>query len=430
MKRKLKNALLLVLLGVFALAIFAGCKLHHTREDYLKEFDLTATVTYYTDEVTFDDGTKKTELNYQTNSPALNIGVIPATGSISTQFSALEATKFKFNGWYFIELDENGNPVFEDEAKTIYKLTNEKVDFTKKLAEGEHWYVGAKWSPLVGLKIIMCCDDGATVNGKFDNEQVAYKNGDAMFNVQFPSTGKLSQTELKAANKLTLPEGSYTFVNYYIDKECTQAFSEMQKTEEDVIVYAKYLTGAWEIVTNRSEVADIFKDTSAGKRYWIEKDIDCSKYTLTITAPETFACEIQSNGKTIKGLTLKRVDANTMTTGHKASLFGNITATAKIINVNFKDVKLECTVKSSPVEIYLAFTSLAEGAQVENVTVSGTLNIRMTNQTVTNLILNEGETEYKNVAFGGYDTDAAYVAANPNGITVEGKSTDIVKISK
>lgn len=427
MKRKLKNALLLVLLGVFALAIFAGCKLNKTREDYLAEFNLTATVTYYTNEVAFDDGTKMTELNYQTNTPALNIGVVPATGSISTQFSALEAAKFKFDGWYFIELDADGNPVFVDEAKTVYKLTNEKVDFSKRLTEGEHWYIGAKWSQLTGLRVVMLCDDNAVVVGTFNDEQVSYKKGDVMFNVQFPSTAKLTQTELKSANKLTLPNGSYTFVNYYMDEACTKAMSEVQKTEEDVTVYARYLTGSWEIVTNASGVANIFKDTSAGKRYWIERDIDCSKYSMTIVAPETFGCEIQSNGKKIKGLTLKRVDANTMTTGAKASLFGNIEATASIVNVNFKDATLECTVKSSPVEIYLAFTSLASGAKVSNVTLSGTLNIRMTNQTITNLVLGEGETEYKNVAFGGYATDADYASANPNGIHI---GNVVVKISK
>ena len=430
MKRKLKNALLLGLFGLLSLCIFAGCKLNKTKEDYLKEFDLTATVTYYTDDVAFDDGTKVTEVSYRADSPALNIGVVSATGSISTQFSALEMTKYKFDGWYFIELDGNGEPVFLDEGKTQYKLTNEKVDFSKRLTDGTHWYVGAKWSPVVGLRVIMLCDDNAIVKGTFNNEEVSYKSGDFMYEVQYPSNAILTQSELKAANKLVLPENSYTLVNYYMDKACTKAMSEVKQSEEEVTVYAKYLTGSWTIVSNITGVENMFKDTSAGKRYWIEKDIDCSKFTLSIVAPETFACEIQSNGKTIKGLKVMRTDDNTLTSGAKAAMFGAITSTAKIMNVNFENATVYCTVKSSPVEIYFAFTSLAEGAQIENVKLSGTLEIHMTDQTIKNLLDGNSDTGYNNFAFGGYASDAEYTAENPNGFTIEGESTDIVKISR
>ena len=430
MKRKFKNALLLGLFGLLSLCIFAGCKLNKTKEDYLKEFELTATVTYYTDDVAFDDGTKVTEVSYRADSPALNIGVVPATGSISTQFSALEMTKYKFDGWYFIELDGNGEPVFADEEKTQYKLTNEKVDFSKRLTDGTHWYVGAKWSPLVGLRVVMLCDDNATVSGTFNEAQVSYKSGDLMYEVQFPSTAKLTQSELKSANKLVLPANSYTFVNYYMDKACTKTMVEVQQSEEEVTVYAKYLTGAWEIISNALDVSDMFNDTSAGKRYWIEKDIDCSRYDLSIVAPETFVCEIQSNGKTIKGLKVMRSDSNTLTTGGRASLFGAIASTAKIKNVNFKNATVYCTVKSSPVEIYFAFTSLAEGAEIENVKLSGTLEIHMTDQTITNLLDGNSDTGYNNFAFGGYASDAEYTAENLNGFIIEGESTDIVKISR
>ena len=419
MKRKLKNTLLLVLLGLLSVFAFAGCKLNESREDYLEQFNLTATVTYYTDVVEFDDGTRVTEVCYQTNSPALNIGVVPATGSISTQFSAMQKANYKFDGWYFVELDANGNPVFADEAKTQYKLTDEKVDFSKRLTEGTHWHIGAKWSPLVGLRVVMLCEENERVNGTFNETQVSYANGDVMFDVQFPSTAKLTQTEVQAANKLVLPENAYTFVNYYMDESCTTVFNEVQKTEDTTIVYAKYLTGVWNIVSNASGVADMFKNPAEGKRYWIAKDIDCSSYARTIVAPENFACEVQSSGKTIKGVTVKRVDTNTMATGHKAALFGNIQSTAKISNVNFEDVTVYCTIKSSPVEIYLAFTSLAAGARIENVKISGKLDIHMTNQTITNLLGDDN----KNVAFGGYTTDAAYTAANPNGFVLDGTVT-------
>ena len=136
-----------------------------TLNDVKKDYKLTAQVTYYANGGAFNNSKTQKDMYYTAGSKALNIGVVnPTSGSVS-----ISNSKGEFGGWYFIALDENGAPIAEDEENGLYKLTDEAVDFTKALQEGDHWIIGAKWKSLTNLKVQIVVNAGLTV--PFDAEK-------------------------------------------------------------------------------------------------------------------------------------------------------------------------------------------------------------------------------------------------------------------
>ncbi len=403
MKKRTKNAFLLILSVLTSLLVFCGCKLNKTRDEYLAEYGLTASVTYYTDKVAFGNEGYVTRIDYKSQQVALNIGVVAGSGSTSVKFK--DSNEYRFDGWYYIELDADGQPVFEDEDKKQYKLTDKKFDFSKKLQDGENFYVGAKWGKAVVVRVEVLFEDGKTIDGKIGDEAVSLKNGDTIAEVLFPTTGKIYTGDIKVANKFAYDENSFTFVNYYMDKEATQKVVSIPQGEDDVVVYARYLTGKWTLVSNAANVMNMFGNLK-NEKYWIVEDIDCKNTSLT--PADNMNCEIASDGKTISNLVFKKT---ALTAGSTVAMFGEIGPNAKISNVNFENVSLQCGLKfNASIYVYLVCTSIDTGASVQNVHISG--SIKISNGTLAS--------EENNVAYGkncGYDTDEAYEAANPNGFT-------------
>ena len=257
MKKQVKNKLILFLLALLSLFLLGGCSLGSTLDDVKKDYNLTARVTYFANGGVFNNSKTQKDMYYTTGSKALNIGVVnPTSGSVS-----ITNSKGEFDGWYFVELDENGAPIFEDEENGLYKLTDEAVDFTKALQEGEHWIIGAKWKSLTNLKVQIVVDAGFTI--PFDAEKknssmllpegVAEKttvqNGDIVGEFEYNRNDKVS----KKTEPFTVTDKSFTFVEYYLDEECTQlAFptltSYFEKKDENETIYAKYIAASLTIV--------------------------------------------------------------------------------------------------------------------------------------------------------------------------------------
>lgn len=165
MKKKLKSKIIVFLLALMSLFILGGCSLGSSLNDVKKDYNLTAQVTYFANGGAFNNSKTQKDMYYTAGSKALNIGVVnPTSGSVSITNSQGE-----FDGWYFVEVDAEGNPVLEDEEKGLYKLTDKKVDFTVALADGDHWIIGAKWKSLTNLKVKIIVDTGLTV--PFDAEK-------------------------------------------------------------------------------------------------------------------------------------------------------------------------------------------------------------------------------------------------------------------
>ncbi|MBQ8229370.1 MAG: hypothetical protein IJZ32_01595 [Clostridia bacterium] len=419
MKKKLKNKIIVFLLALMSLFILGGCSLGASLNDVKKDYNLTAQVTYYANGGVFNNSKTQKDMYYTAGSKALNIGVVnPTSGSVSISNSQGE-----FDGWYFIELDGEGNPVFEDEEKGLYKLTDNKVDFTVALADGDHWIVGAKWKSLTNLKVQIVVDTGLTVpfNSEKINssmklpegvsEKTGVVNGDIIGEFEYNRNDRV----FKKTEPFTVADKSFTFVEYYLDEACTQlafpsAASYYEKQGENDTIYAKYIAGEWTIVKDGVTASTMFSAMASG-RYWLIADIDMSEYPLEKIVLAT-GCEIQGNGKTLSNLKVKREQGIGAGDNNVYSLLGTVQASAKIENLTIENVTM--TYKTvGECEIYFVCNEIEAGATITNVSISGSLTVKnLSGGSVTNL-----ENGLDHCLYGGFASDADYT--EENGFKVE-----------
>ena len=413
MKRKFKISLLLSLMSVMSLFIFTGCKLGVTKQELLDRYDLTSCITYYVnaDKATFEP-IKATErkIYYKT-------GQVP----YDIPDYKISYENHDFEGWYEIECDKDGNPIPEKDfvdkdgkvTHSAYTLTTEKADFTKPMEEGEHRYYAAKWVTRTKVKVKIVLDD---VNGKvpLDKEGIS----GAYFSplegkeevshldeiLSFSYDGSSGALATISDDLLPVKDKAYTFVAYYADEACkTPVQWPIQEQEEDVYLYAKYITGKWTVLDSSSDVRQMINQSgSSSARFYLACDLDCS--TLTVSPMAKFACELQGNGFKIKGLTVNRANNDTK----KTSIFGQITETAIINNVTFEDLTFKCNFNQNPdmQDYYYLFNSLSASAEIENVTISGSM--LMYNYDRDDVLLTNVK-EGINYVFGGYTTDQEYL---------------------
>ncbi|MBQ9113805.1 MAG: hypothetical protein IJY05_02670 [Clostridia bacterium] len=448
MKRKLKRTLILVFLAVASLFILAGCSFKYTtRQEVIDDYGLEASVTYYGNGGVFENSLATKTLDYMSGQPAINIGV----DKMKPQ-RTIKRDQYDFDGWYYIVLDAEGNPTYTDETNTYYAL-GEAVDFTKLLEAGDHWLVAAGWKSKAKVQFKLVVEDGVKIpNPDAEAEQKEFANGDvirmAPFNVDgtYPYPKEFFGINHKDSNR------ALTFVEYYTDENCTTlATWPIKRQETDTVIYAKYLVGAWTVVKDKQGLPvnylegkwEIVETAKAATEmfdaiqynevdcdgYWIAQDIDMSN-ELERTPFNRFNGVIHSNGATIKNLRVKKsAVANEATT----SVFGKIGDTAELLNVNFENLTFTCASSQSKFNAYFLFESLSEKAKIENVTVTGTLNITISKRNgtyVANLMDANLTMNYSNYLFGGYATDDAYLAASAQkGFKVQGAPEEIVKIT-
>lgn len=427
MKKKLKNKIIVFLLALMSLFILGGCSLGASLGEVKKDYKLTAQVTYFANGGAFNNSKTQKDMYYTAGSKALNIGVItPTSGSVS-----ISNSKGEFDGWYFIELDGEGNPVFEDEENGLYKLTDEKVDFTKALADGDHWIVGAKWKSLTNLKVKLVVDTGLTV--PFDAEKknssmilpegvaekTGFENGDIIGEFEYNRNDRVS----KKNEPFTVADKSFTFVEYYLDEACTQlAFpsltSYFAKQDENDTIYAKYIVGEWTIVKDGVTAKTMFSAMASG-RYWLIADIDMSEYKLENGVLAT-GCEIQGNGKKLINLQLEQIYNIGGGGNNVYSLFGTVKASAKIENLTIENVTMTYRVKAD-CEVYFVCNGIEAGATITNVSVGGTLlwEKNKSSGNITNLV-----NGFEHCLYGGFVSDAEYTAEN--GFKVVGNPNEFI----
>lgn len=415
MKRRSKISLLISLISLSSLFILTGCKLGITKQEIMDKYDLTAQITYFVngEKATFEPiAATERDIYYQT-------GQIP----YAIPESKISYQGHIFDGWYEVEC-KNGQPVpletFKDDKGNVthstYTLT-QKVDFEKSpMEEGEHRYYAAKWLTRTKVKVKLVVDDKDAkvtidkqkVKGEYfspilDKETVSH--GDEIMSFSYDgSTGTLPSFTAK----LPVKDNAYTFVAYYEDEACTTPVSwPIQEQEEDVYIYAKYITGKWTVINSANGVTQLFDQMgSAQARFYLTSDIDCSSLGESIKPVAKLACQIQGNGFALKNLKVVRSNDNL----DKTSIFGEITSTAVLNNVRFENLTFECKFsKSSDMNnYYYLFNSLDKAAKITNVSISGSM-----------LMYNEDREEISlpnlkadpcvNYLFGGYETDEAYL---------------------
>ncbi len=413
MKKKLKSKWVVLLSAIGAIFLFGGCSVGRSLDDTLNLYDLTAQVTYYSNGGLFEGTSSVKEMYFKTGSKALDIGnVNPTNGSVE-----IERDNYEFGGWYHAVLDGSGEPTFLDEDAKLYELGDE-VDFTQTLEEGEHWILVARWIAMTKVNVQLVCDEGEKVPFVVDDATKKYENGAIIGSLEFDVRDEAVQPDgddFKVENK------EFTLLEYYTDKDCTKPVKwPIDKAEEDVTIYAKYLKGDWTIVKTVNEATKMLSNLGAGNHYWLTKDFDLTGKTI---APSMFTgAEIQGNGFKLSNLTVSRgyIEANS-----KISLFGDIEASAKIENLTLDGLKFEYSIKTSPVYLYFAFTSLDKDATVKNVQLSGTMTVtKSKDHTVSSF-----DNDYQNCLYGGYATDAEYVTASKGeGFVVAGKPSEFITV--
>ena len=419
MQRKIKNKFIILLLALVALFVFGGCSLTQGLEDIKNHYDLNPQVTYYSNGGAFEDSASKKEMFYKIGSKAMNIGFIKATSSHKPN---VQREGYKLLGWYFVELDNEGNPVFENGESGAYKLT-EAVDFTKALQEDEHWIIAAKWQALVGVKVMMVCEEGSQVEVGNRKDGIAedvtsFANGDLIGELNYNSRDVVEPYSATPDMKFfTVKDNAFTFLGYFMDEACeTPAPTVLQRGEEDIVLYAKYLTGNWKFVSTPDDVKDMFSSMGLGQasnHYWLLNDIDCGSLNREVDVLANFRGTLQGNGFTIRNLKLRKA----LTQGSAQAVFGNLTVTAKMENVTFENLQVTYTMRTAiHAEGYFVFLSKDENATVNNVTMTGTLTTSGPVGAVVDNLVNiaTGTPRYDHCLYGGYETDSEYTGGGFN----------------
>ncbi|MDE7181814.1 MAG: hypothetical protein K2O41_02120 [Clostridia bacterium] len=407
---KVKTRVKLLLLSVAALVAsvgaFAGCKIGETTaESYLKDKDaLEQQVTYYANDGKFD-GMNLNEKNIYYKVGSQVIVDFDKVSNIS-----IARTDYIFDGWYMVELDENGSPVFEDKENNVVKLTDEAVDPSKPIyiKEKEHLYFGAKWQVDVRLELILVTEDGqsiTTANGVIENGQpVAYR-----------SFGSQSTIQINNGTAPDCKSVDYTFYEYYSDEACTQPFAgTVQKPAAGTgnpKIYAKYIKGVYTMVRSANNVQNMMFNLGSDTSYYICNDIDCaglSGFNLWFNFEKTNV-KIEGNGHKISNVVIDTSIENS----DKASLFGTLSSTAKISGLTFENIELTATIKPNAFvdTMHLFVTAAEEGAQIENVafkSVSYKITIPDTSK-IGNIQKIDDVYNTDCWLFGGMTTDAAFL---------------------
>ncbi len=403
MKKKMKGKLMLLFAGVAALLCLGGCTFRESMEETLANRNLKAQVTYYANGGKLNGKETPTDIYFRAGSKAFNIGTDKITSGENIK---IEKNEYKFAGWYFA-VDDNNDGIPDTDVETgNYKLGS-AVDFNVMLAEGDHWKLVAKWAPKIKVDVVLCYEGSEKLSGSVDGGDVKeYENGEILKSRSYDTKGLVESPTESSYAPMTV--SGYTFTEYYFDDACTQPVAwPIRESEQmaDLTLYAKYLKGEdWTVVRNTNDVKTLFEEADEGNKYWVARDI---AYTGTRVAPITdFNGEIYGNGFTVSGLKIATVSSIAV---GSVGLFGNIQATSVIKDISFTELQITYSL-SGMVNVYFAFASLAQGAMISNVSLSGSMKITTTrNGEASNLI--DG---YTSCLFGGFASDAEYTGITVN----------------
>lgn len=410
MRRKLKRAMLLLLSALAALLMLVGCELGMTKEQALSGYDLKASVTYYANGGDFGNGNTTKEIWYKANSRPLNIGVDPMPSGTSIN---LKYDKHDFVGWYHVAVDQDGNLLIGENGQCTLDM-EKPVDFsTAVLLEDDAWHLGALWNAKAKVRVRLVSD--GVITDKKGTEFDPASDTDIKVSDYLSTNDYKTQLDV-GKSPIDLASGSaYQFVGYYFDQAATQPILEELRQQEgqteDVIIYAKYISKEWTVVKSTTDVKNMImlNMKTADKKFYIARDIDMSTVdAFAVSNGVNLAATIEGNGFTISNLSIKKTKITT-----DFALFGNVKSTAVIRNLTFDNLVVEYGLNSS-VNVYFVCLGIEDGATVENVTISGSMEIGGMGSA------RNFENDFNSCMFGVFATDEMYETAHPNGFKVEG----------
>lgn len=375
MTAKVKRILLCALILLCGICALTACGFGTTVNKEKDKYGLTALVTYHANGGKFSNGDDFANIYYKDGSRPLNVGgVLLKSGSISVTY-----TGHTFAGWYYAETDEEGNILYEDEENGIVAL-GEEVDFSATLKSGDEWHVYADWTLDQKLEVVLASEesieDSLTYTYKEGDEQkeIVYSAGDVVREYSFTSGGTVSKPSRDVITDGRKAADGYVFVDFYYDEACTQPVvwpvTQNDEIEENVRIYAKYLTDDWTVVDGVTEVQSMFSYAEDSHKYYISKDIDCSSsLALALPVDRVFSGQIRGNGFTISGLKVQRTQMENNTF---VSLFGTLASGAKITDLVLENVQLEVTGKTNAsLNVYFLSPQIESGAEISGLTIMG-----------------------------------------------------------
>ncbi len=403
MRKSIKRNLILLLLSLLALVVFPACAVgEKSLNTFIDENDLTAVVTYYSNEGRFN-GTRNLTKKDIYCKPNQTVFEIPEKDNKTY----VSRTGYVFLGWFYAELDDSGNPIVLDEQFNVVKATDRPFDFDNyKATNGDHIYLCAKWEKDVVLEYYLVSDIPITVTVTEDEQEVTktYNSGDKIKEESF--NGKSSIT---VSDKSPVDASNATFLQLFTDEECTiKATGTVNKPTDKVApkLYAKYIEGKWEVVKNSSDVLNMFNTLAGTSQFYVYADapIDCSSLSQ-IQVKDFTNVKIEGNGATITNLKfVKEQISNTQS----FAIFGKINASASIKNLTFENLKVTFGIKSMPgtmnVSLFAIAKTVTPGAVLENLSFNNVEMIIDTNNAnvqIDNINLVGDAYETDNYLFGG-----------------------------
>lgn len=430
MKRKILIAMLSAV-AVCSAAFAAGCAVgQETYQQYLDRNKATARVTYNANGGLFETRKEVKDIYYPANSPVLNVGVDEIDNRVKMEYPG-----YVFDGWFTPARDAEGNILYEDDAKTVVKL-GEELQFPYRIQDKEQIVLYAKWVLDKVVEFRLVSDKPVTVqttvkdeNGEDKTEEKTVVSGEVLATRSF-GTG----TEIYIDDKSPVTAVGSTFLSFYEDEACTLPFfGEVSKPvgeeAENLVLYAKFIEGEWEVVKTKSQVTAMFASPGR-KSYYIFNDIDCQNDTFATIAVTN--CKIEGNGHKLYNMSFSRSASN----GDNFAIFGRLSPSASIKNLTLENITLNYSVRNGNVQLYLVANETEEGATLENFRIKNA-QMEVSSATEANL-LNLWIVENGNIVgyfddnwlFGSgtgtyqEDYDARYLASH-TGVTVEGYSLTV-----
>lgn len=287
--------------------------------------------------------------NMDANCPDQYLGVldnslIAIQPGYSDKFSEYTVNGYFIEGWYTAKADIEGNPIIGDD--NVVEL-DRKWDFkTQRVTEDITLYAN-----LVRKPVLSIIDRGS---------------GKVLSEIESLPGAKRDRPTLDPQKE------GYSFTGVYYaestgEREFVWPYTFGTENEE---VYVEFIEGEWTVVNT---VAEFNRAIGQNKNIYLAKDLD---YSNSAWVMRSFNGTINGNGHKISGITMTITPDKT--TKVYAGVFNVLREKANIYDVTFENVDVTYNSNSTAVGISVALfaSEIRDGAQMSNVTISGTLRYK------------------------------------------------------
>lgn len=398
MRKKIKNVILSIAIFLFSALLFAGCGRALTFEEILTKHNLTSSITYYANGGDFGQDIKEKTLRYKEGDIPLNIGVQSAS---PTAAASIKRADHQFIAWYIVEENADGTLKTEtdDKGNVTYVLSDTQMDFTSPIEANKTYYVAAKWLRNETVDVYLKCEAGESF--AFEEGKDPYQNGDLIWQYSYGS-----EETFRCPNAGPFVNvRQFAFLAFYNeDGSLFESCSRSDNGNENTKIYAHYIPGSWTVLKTAKHVESMFSAEISTANYYLFQDIDCSG--ITVERLTYFFGTFQGNGHTISNLTVRYTLTNKDGTNSVAA-FGMIASGAKMLDVTFKNMKVQFTLNGNiglPSMFFFA-SQIDAGATLSNVKIDGgELTVALSGGAVVNNFQN-GKSDWWIVGNGKSDED-------------------------